>query len=136
MSQSKVSVKQELDDEEDEDNDLFVDGFSTNARNANGQNTSGQNTSGQNTSGQDRNGLNNNGLNNDISSGSGQNRPPPKLSKFYKRWLGRVGIPETDFSSLDDKYIARFEATAYVYMDELRKQGYVVEDDMNMGMGI
>lgn len=121
-----VSVKQELDDEDDEDNDLFVDGFSTNARNA----------SGQNTSGQDSNGPNNNGLNNDISSGSGQNRPPPKLSKFYKRWLGRVGIPETDFSSLDDKYIARFEAAAYVYMDELRKQGYVVEDDMDMDMGV
>ncbi|CAG8129998.1 unnamed protein product [Penicillium nalgiovense] len=133
-----VSVKQELDDEDDEDNDLFVDGFSTNARNASGQNTSGQNTSGQNTSGQntsgqDSNGPNNNGLNNDIRSGSGQNRPPPKLSKFYKRWLGRVGIPETDFNSLDDAYIARFEAAAYVYMDELTKQGYVVEDDMGVG---
>ena len=131
-----VSVKQELDSEDDEDNDLFVDDSSPNARNASGQNTSGQNTSGQNTSGQDSNGPNNNGLNNDISSGSGQNRPPPKLSKFYKRWLGRVGIPETDFSSLDDKYIARFEAAAYVYMDELRKQGYVVEDDMDMDMGV
>ncbi|KAJ5971737.1 uncharacterized protein N7479_001655 [Penicillium vulpinum] len=118
---SEAWVKQELDDEDDEDNDLFVDGFSTNAQNA---------------SGQDSNGPNNNGLNNDISSGSGQNRPPPKLSKFYKRWLGRVGIPETDFSSLDDKYIARFEAAAYVYMDELRKQGYVVEDDMDMDIGV
>ncbi|OQE07903.1 hypothetical protein PENFLA_c149G11000 [Penicillium flavigenum] len=120
-----VSVKQELDSEDDEDNDLFVDDSSPNARNASGQNTSGQDTSGQNTSGQDGNGPNNNGLNNDIRS---QNRPPPKLSRFYKRWLRRAGIPETDFNSLNDEYIGRFEAAAYVYMDELRKQGYVVED--------
>ncbi|KAF4768118.1 hypothetical protein HAV15_002994 [Penicillium sp. str.  len=129
-----VSVKQELDSEDVEDNDLFVDNSSPNARNASGQNSSGQNSSGQSTSGQDGSGPNNNGLNNDIRSGSGQNRPPPKLSRFYKRWLGRAGIPETDFNSLDDAYIGRFEAAAYAYMDELRKQGYVVEDDLGMGV--
>ncbi|KAJ5230959.1 hypothetical protein N7489_011667 [Penicillium chrysogenum] len=129
-----VPVKQESDNE---DNDLFVTDFSTNGRNANGrnangQNTNGQNTNGENANGQDTNGLNNNGLNNDTSSGSGHNRPPPKLSKFYKKWLKRARIEETDLDDLDDAYIARFEAAAFVYVDELRKQGYVVEDDMGV----
>ncbi|KAJ5260658.1 hypothetical protein N7524_008682 [Penicillium chrysogenum] len=122
-----VSVKQELDDEDNEDNDLFVNDSSTNARDANGQNASGQIASGQ-----DSNGLNNNGLNNDASSGPDQNRPPPKLSKFYRKWLRRTGIADTDFNELDDASIARFEAAAYVYVEQLRKSGYVVQNDMDV----
>ena len=41
-------------------------------------------------------------------------------------------IEETHLDDLDDAYIARFEAAAFVYVDELRKQGYVVEDDMGV----
>ncbi|KAJ6086834.1 hypothetical protein N7467_005748 [Penicillium canescens] len=54
------------------------------------------------------------------------------VSKFYKEWLKRARIEETDLDDLDDACIARFEAAAFVYVDELRKQGYVVEDYMGV----
>ncbi|KAJ5365253.1 hypothetical protein N7517_008139 [Penicillium concentricum] len=111
-------IKQELNSEE---NELFV---STNGQNANGQNTNGQITNDQNTKDQNTNDLDNN-----TSSGSGQSRPP-KLSKFYKKWLKKRQLEETDLDNLDDEYIGRFEAAAFVYVDELRKQGYIVEDDI------
>lgn len=76
------------------------------------------------------NGQNANDLDNNTSSGPGQSRPPPKLSKFYMKWLKRRQLEQTDLNNLDDEYIARFEAAAFVYVDELRKQGYIVEDDM------
>ncbi|KAJ5531431.1 hypothetical protein N7527_004824 [Penicillium freii] len=101
-------IKQELSSEE---NELFV---STNGENANGQISNDQNT---------------NDLDNNTSTGSGQSRPP-KLSKFYRKWLKRRQLEETDLDNLDDEYIARFEAAAFVYVDELRKKGYIVEDDM------
>ncbi|KAJ5775838.1 uncharacterized protein N7511_000849 [Penicillium nucicola] len=116
-------VKQEL----DEDNDLFVDNSS-----ADGQSSSSQNANNESANGQNSNVQYSNRLNNDTSSASGLNPPPPKISKFYKKWLRRADIEATDLKNLDDAYFARFEAAAFVYVNELRKKGYVVEDDMDM----
>ncbi|KAJ9480753.1 hypothetical protein VN97_g12777 [Penicillium thymicola] len=121
-----------------------ANGQNANGQNANGQNTNGQNTNDQhtnhqitnhqntnhqNTNHQNTNHQNTNDLDNN-TSGPGQSRPPPKLSKFYRKWLKRRQLEQTDLDNLDDEYIARFEAAAFVYVDELRKQGYIVEDDM------
>ncbi|KAJ6038444.1 uncharacterized protein N7446_005245 [Penicillium canescens] len=111
-----------------------ANGQNANGQNANGQNANGQNANGRDTNGQDTNYVNNNALNNETGSGSTQSRPPPKLSNFYKNWLKRAKIKETDFGDLDDRSIARFEAAAFVYMDSLRQQGYVVEDDMGVNI--
>ncbi|OQD78088.1 hypothetical protein PENANT_c090G11329 [Penicillium antarcticum] len=121
-----VPVKQESDNE---DNELFVTDFSTP-----GQTTPGQNVPGQDINTKNTNAHNTNEMNKDTTSGPDQSRSSPKLSKYYKKWLQRAQIEETELRNLDDTYFARFEAAAFVYVDELRKKGYAVDDDLDLGI--
>jgi hypothetical protein len=55
---------------------------------------------------------------------------PQKLSKFYTKWLKKQDIEPTEFKNLDDTYIGKFEAAAFVYMHDLKKAGFDVDDDI------
>ncbi|KAI2736039.1 hypothetical protein DTO013E5_9194 [Penicillium roqueforti] len=123
---------------------LNADGQSTSDRNANPQNTNPQNTNPQNTSAQSPTGQSPTGQSPTGQSPTGQSngssnnetQRSPKLSKFYSKWLKRQPIGHTEFKNLDDVYIGKFEAAAFVYMQNLKREGYAVEDDIGADIDI
>ncbi|KAJ5366085.1 hypothetical protein N7541_000026 [Penicillium brevicompactum] len=111
-----------------------INAQNTNAENTNPQNTNPQSTGPQNTSAQNPIGQSSSALSN--GSSNNQTQPSPKLSKFYSKWLKRQPIGHTEFKNLDDVYIGKFEAAAFVYMQNLKREGYAVEDDIGADIDI
>lgn len=115
-------------------NPLNINPQNTNPQSTSPQNTTPQRTSPQNTSAQSPTGQSTS----DLSNGSSNNetQPSPKLSKFYSKWLKRQPIGHTEFKNLDDVYIGKFEAAAFVYIQHLKREGFAVEDDIGADIDI